>query len=392
MRKIFLMLLALFFVLAVPVQSVYAAGFSERAASLAEVKAVRVSTSSEKVRLVVDAGAEVNYETMVLSNPQRIVVDLHGAWLNSSVNKEMVLDSRYVSKVRIAQFNEDTVRVVIESNVGRNSYDVFALEGGSVPYRVVMDFGNLGKSSSGVTIDFGKKPEEKPSSNPVILNPDKKDNEAKPDAVTTEKEPEKVIVEPVFTKGILGKTICIDAGHGGSDVGAIGPTGVTEKSVTLKVAEQLQNLLKTAGAKVIMTRNSDTEVSKKKSAASDIEELQARCDVANDADADIFISIHLDSFSSSTPSGTTGYYYGSGTKAGQRLSQKVAEGVIKSLGTSNRGNKACNFYVVKHTDMPATLCELAFISNNKEEKLISSPAGVKKAAEGIFEGIKSFFG
>lgn len=175
-------------------------------------------------------------------------------------------------------------------------------------------------------------------------------------------------------------------------MGAIGPTGVTEKGVTLRVATELQKRLVKEGATVLMTRSTDTEVSPKKAKASDIEELQARCDVGNDKNADIFISLHMDSFTNSSPSGTTGYYYVNGSKAGQRLAKELSEGIVSALGTGNRGIKSCNFYVVKHTTMPAALIEMAFISNDKEERLMNSDEGVKKAAEGLVNGLISFFG
>ena len=67
-------------------------------------------------------------------------------------------------------------------------------------------------------------------------------------------------------------------------------------------------------------------------------------------------------------------------------------GVIDQIGTPSRGTQSCNFYVVKHTDMPATLVEVAFISNPTEEKLMNSEDGVQKAAQGIADGIADFFG
>ena len=192
--------------------------------------------------------------------------------------------------------------------------------------------------------------------------------------------------------GLKGRKITIDAGHGGNDSGAIGPTGVMEKSVTLRIANELRRLLVAEGATVYMTRTTDTEVSSKGANASDIEELQARCDVANNSKSDIFISIHMDSFSSGAAKGTTGYYYSLGSKRSRDLADKVRQGVIDQIGTSSRGTQSCNFYVVKHTDMPATLVEVAFISNPQEEQLLNSEEGIKKAAQGIADGIADYFG
>ncbi|MBQ9615980.1 MAG: N-acetylmuramoyl-L-alanine amidase, partial [Selenomonadaceae bacterium] len=186
--------------------------------------------------------------------------------------------------------------------------------------------------------------------------------------------------------------ITIDPGHGGSDSGAIGPSGLMEKTVTLNVAMEVKRLLEAEGATVYMTRTTDTEVSPKKAHATDIEELQARCDIANRKKSDIFISIHMDSFSSETATGTTGYYYEKGSKKSFELADKVRAGLIEQIRTKNRGTRTCNFYVVRHTDMPATLVEVAFISNRREEALLNSKAGILKAAQGIVDGIADYFG
>lgn len=351
-------------------QGAEAAGFAQRAGSMSEITGIRVSTDADKTRIVVDGTKETEYKVSVISNPQRIIIDIQNAWISPNVKKSTTIDSRFAKSVRIAQHDSSTVRVVVESSMGKNNYKVFALKGGTTAYRVVMDFGKVGGDTSrSNNTNKGETVETTPS-------------------VTT---PSSTTTEPVFTPGLKGKIIALDAGHGGSDSGAIGPTGVTEKGVTLRVAKALQKLLQAEGATVLMTRTTDIEVSPKKANASDVEELQARCDVGNDGNADIFISMHMDSFTNSTPSGTTGYYYTKGSKASQRLAQYVSEGVVTALGTGNRGTKSCNFYVVKHTDMPATLVEMAFISNDKEEKLMNSEAGINRAAEGILNGLRRFF-
>lgn len=356
-------------------QGAEAAGFAQRAGSMSEITGIRVSTDADKTRIVVDGTKETEYKVSVISNPQRIIIDIQNAWVSPNVKKATNIDSRFAKAVRIAQHDSSTVRVVVESSMGKNNYKVFALKGGTTAYRVVMDLGKVGGDTSGSN---NTNKAEKVETPPSGTTP----------SVTT---PNGTTTEPAFTPGLKGKIIALDAGHGGSDTGAIGPTGVTEKGVTLRVAKALQKLLQAEGATVLMTRTTDTEVSPKKANASDVEELQARCDVGNDGNADIFISMHMDSFTNSTPSGTTGYYYTKGSKASQRLAQYVSEGAVTALGTGNRGTKSCNFYVVKHTDMPATLVEMAFISNDKEEKLMNSEAGINRAAEGILNGLRRFF-
>ena len=316
-------------------QGAEAAGFAQRAGSMSEITGIRVSTDADKTRIVVDGTKETEYKVSVISNPQRIIIDIQNAWVSPNVKKSTTIDSRFAKAVRIAQHDSSTVRVVVESSMGKNNYKVFALKGGTTAYRVVMDFGKVGGGSKNSGIDFN--PQPKPDTSGSNNTNKGETVETTPSGTT----PSGTTTEPVFTPGLKGKIIALDAGHGGSDSGAIGPTGVTEKGVTLRVAKALQKLLQAEGATVLMTRTTDTEVSPKKANASDVEELQARCDVGNDGNADIFISMHMDSFTNSTPSGTTGYYYTKGSKASQRLAQYVSEGVVTALGTGNRGTKSC---------------------------------------------------
>ena len=184
----------------------------------------------------------------------------------------------------------------------------------------------------------------------------------------------------------------IDPGHGGNDSGAIGPSGVMEKTVTLRVALELEKLLEDEGATVIMTRKTDIEVAPRGRQATDIEELKERCEVANREKADIFISIHMDSFTNPAARGTTGYYFSQGSPDSKKLADCIRKALCEELKTPSRGTQPCNFYVVRNTDMPATLIELAFISNAIEEKLMNSKEGIQKAAQGILDGIQDYFG
>lgn len=372
--------------------------FSERVNGMAEITGIRDSFDGDKTRIVIDATKAVHYKKMVLSGPDRVVVDIENAWLSPKLDKHISIENRFVAGVKIAQFDPQTVRVVVETKVGKNNYNVFALNGGTIPGRIVMDFGNL-TDSSGAKIDMSKtdtppakpqtetvkpKPVEKPAEKPVEQPPKQEEQEPADDG--------DVDGELSGITGLKGRKIVLDPGHGGSDSGAIGPTGVMEKSVTLRIANELKRLLVKEGAEVYMTRNADIEVSKKRAKATDIEELQARCDVANEKKADIFVSIHMDSFTSSAARGTTGYYYSLGDKRSRQLADKIRAGIIDQIGTQSRGTQSCNFYVVKHTDMPATLVEVAFISNETEEKLMDSEEGIRKAAQGIADGIADYFG
>lgn len=441
MKRVLFLFVAIVSIILLPTWACAASSdFGERVSGMTEVTGIRVNSGSEKIRIVVDANAPVSYRTMILSNPNRVVVDLKGAWLSNKVKKNIPVDSRFVNAIRIGQFNKDTVRVVVENKVGASNYNVFSLKGGPVPGRLVMDFGNIHGDTSKATIalpdvkhdssdtaspstsDAGSSTPQTPSADtsqqatdasqgqdtdpsvtdssvPASSGQDGLDAPAKEAAGDTQTSPNQPAAitddtdaDIAALTGLKGRKITIDAGHGGNDSGAIGPTGVMEKSVTLRIANELRRLLVAEGATVYMTRTTDTEVSPKGANASDIEELQARCDVANNSKSDIFISIHMDSFSSGAAKGTTGYYYSLGSKRSRDLADKVRQGVIDQIGTSSRGTQSCNFYVVKHTDMPATLVEVAFISNPQEEQLLNSEEGIKKAAQGIADGIADYFG
>jgi N-acetylmuramoyl-L-alanine amidase len=357
--------------------------FGERINGMAEVTGLRESSDGDKTRIVIDATREVTYKKMVLSSPDRVVVDIANAWLSPEVKRSIDIDNTFVGKVKIAQFDPKTVRVVVETKVGQNNYQVFSLNSGSVPGRVVMDFGNL-ENSDDVKIDWSKKTTE-----PIEPQPEQEKPMPRAGGGSADEDVDTAING---ITGLKGRVIVIDPGHGGSDSGAIGPTGVMEKSITLRVGNELRRLLTQEGAAVYMTRSTDKEVSPKRSKATDIEELQARCDVANQKNADIFVSIHMDSFTNDAAKGTTGYYYSLGNKRSRILADKIRAGVIDQLGTQSRGTQSSNFYVVKHTDMPATLVELAFISNKNEEQLMNSEDGIKKAAQGIADGIADYFG
>ncbi|MDA8221055.1 MULTISPECIES: N-acetylmuramoyl-L-alanine amidase [Desulfosporosinus] len=191
---------------------------------------------------------------------------------------------------------------------------------------------------------------------------------------------------------LAGLTIVVDPGHGGPDPGASGASGTYEKNNTLPVGLNLAALLRSAGAHVVLTRS--TDVSPAEGAYSERADLEARTKIANDLNADLFVSLHNDSFSNPAASGTTTYYSSLNPVADQSLSlaQNIQGELIKSIGLTNRGVKNSPFYVVKNTKMPAVLIELGFLSNPTEENLLSSPEFQKTAAQGIYRGILSFKG
>ncbi len=183
------------------------------------------------------------------------------------------------------------------------------------------------------------------------------------------------------------KVVVLDAGHGGSDTGAVGPSGVTEKSVALAIALKTEKILQNEGMKVVMTRRTDIDVASPN--ASNVAELQARVDKIP-PQADIFISIHCNAFSNPKSHGMETYHYGA-DNGGKRLAQLLNEELAKYGGLTNRGVKAANFYVLKRSNRPASLIEIGFITNPDEEKLLASNDYQNKLAAAIASAVKKFF-
>ena len=183
------------------------------------------------------------------------------------------------------------------------------------------------------------------------------------------------------------KIIVIDPGHGGSDAGAIGPTGVTEKSVALAVSLKAQNLLTADGYKVIMTRTTDVDVAAP--GVSDQVELQSRVNKAP-PNASLFISVHCNAFSNGTANGMETYHAPNAVK-GSRLARLLNEELEKLGGLNNRGVKAARFYVMTHSQCPASLIELGFITNPREEKLLASNDYQQKLAQAITNAVNRYF-
>ena len=179
---------------------------------------------------------------------------------------------------------------------------------------------------------------------------------------------------PARNGSMKGLTIVVDAGHGGHDSGAPGKKSL-EKDHALDIAKRVRNYLQNMGAKVLMTRDNDTFIS-----------LEGRVAFANSRKADIFFSIHLNSFSSSS-AGTETYYY---TSQSKNLAYEVQKSLEAASGLPNRGVKTARFYVVRNTTMPSVLTESCFISNPHEEALVMQPAFRDKLARGMAQGIANY--
>ena len=191
------------------------------------------------------------------------------------------------------------------------------------------------------------------------------------------------------TGGLAGKVIAIDPGHGGSDPGAIGANGTMEKNITMGISEELRDILTSQGAKVVMTRTKDVDVYGPNASGPD--ELQARANIGNGNNADLFISVHINSFTNPSVGGISAYYYDK-TVYDEKIASSIENyiGNISGFG-GDRGVQPGNLYVLRKTDMPATLLELGFISNPKERALLEKKEKQHEFAELIAKGIRDYF-
>ncbi len=158
-------------------------------------------------------------------------------------------------------------------------------------------------------------------------------------------------------------TIVIDPGHGGNDAGSTGFSGLKEKDVNLKVSRHLAELLQEKGFHTVMTRSSDKNIG-----------LAERVELAENAGADLFISIHANAHPNSYTSGTETYYVpGRDTSTSSfSLASLIQEEVSRAYRLPSRGVKKANFHVIRETSMPAVLVELAFLSNAVDETILRS--------------------
>lgn len=199
------------------------------------------------------------------------------------------------------------------------------------------------------------------------------------------KEPKKkpaVIVVPsptVVTPKPVGtgkKKVVIDAGHGGSDAGAIGGD-IYEKDITLDVSKRVQDLLAKQGYIVQMTRAGDSYVS-----------LQDRVAISEKFDPDIFVSIHVNSSVRPEITGVETHYY---HQESMSLAQTVHSSLASAVSSPNRGLFKSKFYVINHTTAPAILVEIGFISNSAERAQLVSEKRKQATAKAIADGVQNYF-
>jgi N-acetylmuramoyl-L-alanine amidase len=360
---------------------------------------IRSFDHNDFTRIVFEGDQGFTYKFNPSENTIKIKLD-QKAKIENNIN---VFNSVLIDRV-VHHWEEDSsvfqVHMKSDFKIMRN----FVLE---QPFRVVFD----------LTESPGKKADEKSNIAPQEI----KEEEPK------QEQEEKRETQPSMEKGQkkthnLIRTICLDPGHGGSDLGAVGRSNLLEKDLTLKVAKKLKGLIESKlGLHVVMTRESDEEVS-----------LNSRVAKANNQKAQIFISIHVNSSFRKAASGPETYYVS--LKATDQdaflLSQKensafkeeidklatddelkmilwdmaqneyikesakLADFIQYELNilmhTRNRGVKQAPFRVLMRAAMPAILVEIAFVSNYSEEKKLKDDAFLGKVAAALYTGISKY--
>ncbi len=312
----------------------------EQTSGLRMVTAVRRWVGPNYLRIVIGVDSEVKFDSVRLSNPDRIVLNLQGARLSPDLmGKSFPVENGFLKQIRVAQFSADVTRVVLDVDK-IETYSIFTLPN---PFRLVIDV-----QGTTPTLMAGKRAEPKPTgearqparaaapeaSETVSTSRDEASAQAKselppppeyqdkttasvtpPAADSSEKTVSKTLpadvtppAQPAATDsgsttltralGLKIGRIVIDPGHGGHDTGTIGPTGLEEKDVVLDVGLKLRKLLEqNTGCEVIMTRTDDTFVP-----------LEERTAIANAKGADLFISIHANASPDKTARGIETYY------------------------------------------------------------------------------------
>lgn len=431
-------------------------------ASVISVDNVRYWEAPNSVRVVVDVGAEVTFSQGEARSPDRVFVDIRQARLSPAlVNRQWPVKLGILEQVRVGQFDGNTVRVVLDV-VKLSRVTTFTLK---EPHRLIIDV--LGESAVARTsppVSGAREPArtgevpavspEPPPSTASVLPTEKestkgpevpsaaaagsevepraksdvsgKAEKSEKDAPAKDAAAEAVVkaAKPtsngdrslIRSLGLKISRVILDPGHGGHDTGSIGPTGFSEKELVLDVAQRLKKQIESElGAEVIMTRTDDTFVP-----------LETRTAMANQNEADLFLSIHANSSRLKSVRGVETFFLNltsskealetasrenaASTSSVHELqdivkkimlrdkvdeSREFATHVQKALSArrgsgTNRGVKQAPFVVLIGANMPSVLAEVAFISHPQEEKSVKSAKVRQDIADALFEGVRSY--
>ena len=318
-----------------------------------------------QLRVVMETTSPARMSSEFLERELRVTVN---AKLNPRINKLYVpKNAPYVNKVILEpQGSETIVRVLMKKKLSSSEYKTFNLKRDTVNKRPTRS-----------VIDVVGGPAKK------TFTPKKRSTERKPWRPSTAGSGYSVV------GGISGKRITLDPGHGGTDPGTHGlVTGVYEKNITLPISMKVKKYLEEKGAIVYMTRTTDVDVYGPD--ATDVQELQARVDVAEDNKSDMFLSLHINASVNTSVGGYSTYYHPK-TKYDIQVAQCIQDELLKTGNLEDLGVRYANFYVNKHSTMPGALVEMLFLTNRREEKLLTNNWFQNKIARAIADEVEDFY-
>jgi len=276
-------------------------------------------TASGEIAVDIEFSRATSVKTSFIPGPPRLVLDFEGT-IYDEATKRIAVDIGRVREIRVGQFQQQppTVRVVVELEQKLN-------------YRVLR-----------------------------------------------EGDGERYFVQ--FYRGeIKGSTVLLDAGHGGSDTGAIGVNGTYEKNLAIAITQSVRSKLERMGYHVYLTRGGDNFIS-----------LGERADYANRLLPAIFVSIHANWIEKPDYTGIMTFHY-AGSIPGQTLAAMIQRHALSTTGCVDRGVRTANFFLLRETVVPAVLIETGFISNAAEELKLRDPTYQSQVAQGIANGIDEYF-
>lgn len=387
-------------------------------ASSSKVLAVRTWPAQDYTRITLELSAPIQAEHFMLTNPNRLVLDLQGLSLSptlESLSASIQADDPYIAAVRVAQNTKETLRVVLDlkQEVAPQRFSLKPI--GDYQHRMVLDL--YPKTPRDPLLALMQDLQEEDPLLDIIGNlsnkniAENKDNKGFPDNVPNRKG------RPIL--------IAIDPGHGGEDPGAVGGLGTKEKDIVLAIGKKLRDLINAQpGMKAYMTRDADFFVP-----------LHVRVQKARRVKADLFISIHADAFTNKTARGTSvftlsqkgatsavarwlakkenaadmvgGVRLASHDKSTAKLlanmmveaqikdsldlSHRVLEALSNIKGLKPRRVEQAGFAVLRAPDIPSILVETAFISNPQEERFLREDRNQQYIANAIFQGINRHY-
>ena len=382
------------------------------------IESARVWPAREYTRVTLESLKPISNDQMILKNPDRLVIDLHDIELNDdlkNLSTKILSSDPNIKQIRVAKFNNQVSRVVIELRA-ESKINIFSLKpAGSYKHRLVIDVYPRVDELMALVQDKEKK-DITATKKEITLSPPSETKKEKAIQEAPSSQSNKIPTKKVV--------IAIDAGHGGEDSGARGASGSLEKNITLSIARKLKKEIDNdEQLRAVLTRDDDYFVP-----------LHGRVIKARKLKADIFVSIHADAFTNPDAKGSSVFALSESgaTSASARylankenesdliggvslddkdpmlaktlldLSQsatindsvKLGNFVLDQLRDINDLHKSsveqAGFAVLKSPDIPSILVETAFISNPKEEQILNSDEHQEILAKNILIGIKKY--